>query len=281
MDIVLSKDRKIILLDTSYYVFHRYYATLKWYSFKWKATNETDLDYASIHENMEFVDAFKKHVLADIGKWTKLWKTTRSNLVLCLDCPHNEVWRNDLHDSYKGTRVQNATFNPNIFPIFYNYANELNLQKIGVPCLEADDVVALVSGKLKELNNDVSIVIYTNDNDYLQLRCDNIVIHNMMSPKNDASNLAKRSAGSPEIDLCIKTLMGDVSDNISPVCAKIGAKTSLKVATMSEEEREKWLISKGPECVAAYQLNKTLVSFANIPPHLSSVLFERYNIKLA
>jgi 5'-3' exonuclease len=172
--------------------------------------------------------------------------------------------------------VKNATFNPNIFSIFYTYADTLQLQKVGAHALEADDIVALVLRKIQSTCQEASVVIYTNDNDYLQLRSDGVCIHNLLSPKNDACNLARRSQGTPEIDLCIKALIGDVSDNIPPVCAKIGAKTALKVASMSDAEREAWLTAKG--CLERYTTNTQLVSFQNIPEHLASALFSMYNI---
>jgi len=288
--IQISKASNIILVDASYYVFHRYNATLKWYSYsklpsKGEGNSEVEvkdgedesddlviheknaISYPTIHENAEFVDAFKRHFVKDIAKWKKQWKVaSNSNIVFCSDCPRCEIWRNDLFAHYKGTRVPSITFNANIFTIFYTMIRELNFNILSGPRLEADDIAYLVTKRLLSESFDKNIVIITNDNDYLQM-CDmssNICLHNLLGKNND---LKKRSKGSPQLDLMIKILMGDVSDNIPPVCSKMGPKTAFKVAQMSDEERLAFVASK--KCEEQYAKNETLVSFAKIPEGLA------------
>ena len=74
----------------------------------------------------------------------------------------------------------------------------------------------------------------------------------------------------------IKILMGDVSDNIPPICAKVGPKTAFKIANMSHEDRSAWIKAKGPACVAQYNTNTLLVSFASIPEDLAQAFYTKY-----
>ena len=268
--VILSTVRPILLVDASYYVFHRYHATLKWYSFQNKSS---DNDSAA-SMTPEFVDAFKRHFAADMVKWKKRWRVD-TNVVFCGDCPRSEIWRNEIYPEYKGTRVTNAAFDPAIFPIFYGILEQGKYNIVSAPRLEADDVVYLMIKKLLQLNSAQMFFVLTNDNDYLQLRSmsDNISIHNMHA-KPEKSDLSLRSKGSPELDLCLKIIAGDQSDNIPGIKAKMGPKTALSLAQeislqMDPESKLAVIAKLGPECVARYQMNERLVSFQHIPEELA------------
>ena len=43
IEILCKKNTNFLLIDTSYYVFYRYFATLRWYKFQ--ATTPKELDY--------------------------------------------------------------------------------------------------------------------------------------------------------------------------------------------------------------------------------------------
>ena len=92
IDININKNKSIILVDGSYYVFYRYFATLRWFSFQQKT-----FEINTITENDEFITAFIKHFNNDVHKFCKKWKTDKTNIVICLDCPKNEIWRNDIY----------------------------------------------------------------------------------------------------------------------------------------------------------------------------------------
>ena len=75
MNIVsLNKNNNIILIDCSYYIFHRYFATYRWFSFQ-----KIEVDINDIVENEIFINAFYKHINNDIKKICKFWKTTNIN----------------------------------------------------------------------------------------------------------------------------------------------------------------------------------------------------------
>jgi len=256
--IAVDTDANVVLVDTSYFMLYRYTATLKWYRYK-----NSEINYNTLHNNAEFIDAFKRHILNDINKLKKKWKIPNSNLIFCLDVPRDTIWRHEIYPYYKTNRdrVVNPMFNSNVFAIFHEYLGTLNYTQLKCDHLEADDTIYLSTNELLKLHSHIQIIIITNDNDYLQLRKPNkIEIYNM-----NKVNLETRSCGDPQKDRLLKIIQGDVSDNIPKVCAKIGVKTIEKLVTMSEEELLKWFATKSAECVTNYIRNKKLISFEEIP----------------
>lgn len=271
--IILSPSKSSILIDTSYYVFYRYFSTLRWFKYK-----SPDVDIPSIDKNDEFIKAFYKHINNDLKKLCKRWDSKHSNILLCCDCSRETIWRNDLHDCYKGKRVVNTEFNPNIFEIFFEYIetkmNEWGINIINLDQLEADDIVFLTKQSLvkNEWNN--KIVIITNDNDYLQLLDENTHIHNM---NNKNSDLSKRSCGIPEKDLLIKILIGDKSDNISPIRRGVGIKTAKKLIELSDEDFNKYIDKY--DCRDCFENNKKMIDFNEIPNDLQNKYNDLYTFE--
>jgi 5'-3' exonuclease len=67
-----------------------------------------------------------------------------------------------------------------------------------------------------------------------------------------------------------KILMGDVSDNIPPVCKGCGKKTAQKLAA-DENERTQYIQKNN--CQTEFNRNMTLICMANIP----SALVDEFN----
>jgi 5'-3' exonuclease len=256
MSIALNKLKPVILIDTSYFIFYRYFSTLKWYQY-----NKEDINYETITDDEDFMNAFYKHILADFKKLCKTWKTTMTQVIFCYDCPRESIWRNSFTNGYKNQRVPSTTFNPNIFTKFYGYIEETFHNKIAIDNLEADDVVFLTKKMLQENGFDKEhIVIITNDNDYLQIIDEQTKIFNMSGNGND---ITKRSCGNPKKDLKMKIIMGDKSDNIQPIHKGIGAITANKLASLTDEDLETYLSEKG--CKDIFDNNKLLIDFDMIP----------------
>jgi len=142
-----------------------------------------------------------------------------------------------------------------IFTKFYSYIQD-TYHRICVDNLEADDIVCLT----KKLIGDEDIVIITNDNDYLQLIDERTKIYNMSGKGND---ITTRSCGDPKTDLKLKIILGDKSDNIPPIHKGIGAITAKKLAALSDDDLETYLIEKG--CKEIYDNNRLLIDFEMIP----------------
>lgn len=253
MELTLDNNKNIVLIDTSYYTFYRYFATYRWFTFK-----KIDIDPENIIENEVFIAAFIKHVDADIKKIVKKWNSSIENIIFCMDCSRCDIWRNDLYKEYKGTRVQSNNFNRNIFPILYDYIVKLGIKQINIERLEADDVIYLTQKHLKEKLKNNDIVVITNDNDYLQIVGDKIILINMQFKE-----LKARGVNNPRQDLLIKALYGDKSDNILKIASFISKEKAHTIALMEEEERITYL--KENDCYDKFLFNMNLISFEYIP----------------
>jgi len=275
-----------IFIDGSYYCFHRYYSLLNW----WKnAFPEEPLENPI--ENTVFVEKFKKTFVESLQQISKKLnlikpklrsrnKTTVVNtseepnikMIIGKDCKREHIWRNDFYDKYKATRPNGGTENGFMGGPFFKMAYEENLfQQAGAetilyhPRLEADDCIAIYVKQLLEKYpaNECSIYIITSDNDYLQLIRENVHVYNLAFKNLKDSKIF---TGNPETDLKIKTIMGDVSDNIPSVFPKCGIKTAMKCIEDPDFFKKK--MNNNIAYYEQYLLNDTLVSFNKIPEEL-------------
>jgi len=264
MNSIYLNKHNIILIDCSYYVFHRYFATYRWFSFQ-----NIDVSVDEIINNDVFITAFYKHINNDIKKICKKWNTNKNNIVFCVDCQRTDIWRNDIYNTYKATRVQKNNFNKKIFSIFNDYMKTLDFKHISQDRLEGDDVIYLsqkmIKNQLELLKiNDIDIIIITNDNDFLQLVDKQVLVYNMQFKE-----LVKRGYNNPKIDLLFKAIYGDKSDNISKIGAGITKEKALMLSNMHDIEREKYIKDNGYE--DKFRLNMMLISFENIPKELTEI----------
>ncbi len=264
MNTIYLNKNNIILIDCSYYVFHRYFATYRWFSFQ-----NIDVAVDDIINNEVYITAFYKHINNDIKKICKKWNTNKNNIIFCVDCQRTEIWRNDIYNTYKATRVQKNNFNKKIFSIFNDYIKTLDFKHISQDRLEGDDVIYLSQKMIKKQLeilkiNDINIVIITNDNDFLQLVDKNVHIYNMQFKE-----LLPRGYNDPKIDLLFKAIYGDKSDNISKIGTGITKEKALMLSNMQDIEREKYIKDNGYE--DKFRLNMMLISFENIPNEYTEI----------
>jgi 5'-3' exonuclease len=257
-------DPTFIFVDGSYYNFYRYFALLNW----WKIANPDD-PLEDPFKNETFVEKFRKtHVdnLLQVRKKLKLDKTVNPIMIVGKDCKRENIWRMELFDKYKATRAQEGFMGGPFFKMAYT---EELFQKGGAkailhhPKLEADDCIAISVKHLLNKYPACHIYIITSDRDYLQLSAPNVHLYNL-AYKNIAES--KGSTGNPKLDLEIKIIMGDTSDNIPSAFPKCGPKTAQKCAEDPEAFKKK--ISGNAAYYAQYELNRRLVDFNCIPKEL-------------
>jgi 5'-3' exonuclease len=261
------KQPTFIFVDGSYYNFYRYYALLQW----WKISKPDEI-LDDPYQNIEFVEKFKKtHVenLQQISKKLKLSKDVNPILIVGKDCKREEIWRMKHYSGYKGTRdVGKSDFKGG--PFFKMVYEENLFLKGGVkailkhPHLEADDCIALSVKYILKKYPECEIYIITSDKDYLQLNANNVHLYNLAY-----KDISSKSSctGDPKIDLQIKIIMGDSSDNIPSVFPKCGPKTAKKCIDDPIYFQKK--MSENPEeYQKQYKLNQLLVNFENIPIEL-------------
>jgi 5'-3' exonuclease len=283
-----------IFIDGSYFCFHRYYSLLNW----WKNAFP-DESLENPIENEKFVEKFKKTFIETVqsipkklnllpkkkskkGSKEPIENNNESNIKIIIgkDCKRENIWRNDLYDKYKATRVnskENGFMGGPFFKMVYeeNLFEQAGAQQILYhPRLEADDCIAIYVKELVEKcsPSECSVYIITSDNDYLQLIRENVHIYNLAFKNLKESKIF---TGDPEKDLKIKIIMGDTSDNIPSVFPKCGIKTAIKCVEDTEFFKKK--MDNNPNYYKQYDLNEKLISFDKIPNELlSEILPNKY-----
>jgi 5'-3' exonuclease len=263
----------VILVDTSYTSFYRFFATLRWYSFTDKEgykKHKGDPTY-DWSKNDVFIEKYKKLYLESIirllGK--KVYKN--SKVIFCMDTPKEQVWRTQIKDDYKGEREDLSKKN-DFKPTFKLTYNELipNLIKdnpdkiysIRIPELEADDVIALTVKYIRKKKLDYTVYLISGDEDFKQLGYDNLFFINYK--KKELIKLTEEEAAK---SLLNKIICGDTSDNIKcifPKDRKVISNKQRKLVKESEVELEKFLkINK--EANTNFKMNKKMIDFNFIP----------------
>ena len=262
-----SEPKIFVLVDTSYWIFYRYFAIIQW----WGHSNpETPL--TNPYENEEFVEKFMKTFSESLTGFKKKQKIHKKNptIIAVRDCPRKDIWRNALFSEYKGTREKGEDFlGGPFFKHIYQDNNKL-LYEAGTnailhfPNLEADDIIAITKNHIRQKYADAKIFIIANDHDYLQLLDDNTEIVNF---QNKFLKEAKKVFSEPQKNLFYKIVLGDKSDNIMPIFKKCGPKTCEKYY----ENNELFLEAlKKENAYEKYELNKKLVDFRELPDELVS-----------
>ena len=256
-----------ILIDTSYLVFYRFYALIQW----WKMAN-ADIELGIPEENKDFCDKFEKSIIDSVKTIRKLlklhetkYKKPEVKVIAAYDCPRTKIWRNSLYSQYKGTRDREDKYKYTIGKFFkIVYRKELMKMAgcdyiIEEDDLEADDVIAITKKYLRNKYNELEINIITNDMDYLQLwdeHCHlvNLKGHYLIDKPNSYREAYK--------NLFIKMIIGDKSDNISPVFKRCSVREAEELYDNQD------ILDKKLQDEDAYEkilINKTLIDFDEIP----------------
>lgn len=261
----MDRNKRIMLVDTSYYVFYRFYALLQWYSI---SKQPTQPDVPHIDKDEVFLDKFAHLFVDHFKKLLKKHKVASgSQVVFAKDCMRHSIWRHALYDGYKATRdTSSRNFNGYIFEYTFEHVipklqREMGVHVVHVPEAEADDVIGVMKRNLRAEHPNTPITIITNDHDFLQAADGKTDIVNLKGV-----NLKEKGFGSPELDLKMKILMGDTSDNIPPVFSRC-AKAKLMEYAHSEEALEVAFARK-PGSRTQYELNRVLIDHTYIPDRI-------------
>jgi len=256
----------LILIDGSYFIFHRYHAIKKWFEHQEKSEIPNDYLFT---DSPEFIEKYNKLFVMKIKELNKKLRIKKGEIVYkytALDCPRSDIWRTTLFNEYKSTRDNN---NKDISNIFKNtYKNDL-FTKSGIDkilkhkSLEADDCIAITVKMMQEKYPTIKIWIITSDMDYLQLANENVKLFDLKF--NDLTNKTK-SFNNPEKDLFYKIVMGDKSDNIPSIHPKCGIKTTEKYYNNKELLENK--LNSNPIIKKQFEFNQKLIDFNYIPKDL-------------
>jgi 5'-3' exonuclease len=275
-----SKKKNLILIDTSYTLFHRYFATLKWLSLAHPLIykeNINNKDYNWL-ENTLFIEKYEKLFLEGIIKLMgrKIYKN--SIIIFCMDTPKEQVWRTtDIKVDYKGTRLD-LNKKTNFMPTFkYTYnviiphilKNNNNIYKLRINKLEADDIIGIICKYLE--NTHLNIYILSGDEDFLQLGKSNLFFINFKNKKP-----LELSSNEAIMALHKKLLLGDKSDNITTIFPSRFSH-ELKNKLLESLELFNVFIKLNPLIEEKYIENSKLINFDRIPDKFKKEIINEFN----
>jgi 5'-3' exonuclease len=256
----VNPNENILLLDASYVIFYRYFAVYNWY----KMAEKTVIDVETVLSNKQFMDKYDKLFEETLEKLRKKHQVPYDNVIYAKDCMRDNIWRYKHFTAYKRSRDEKLkTFNGDIFKHCYNtllpkLEEKLGIQSCEHPCAEADDVIAVFTRQIHLQHPNANIIIVTNDNDYLQLVRDNVLLVNLKN-----LDLSSRLTTTPEMYLKMKIIMGDKSDNIPSVFPKCGDKRALVLAQYINLLEEK--LASSDVYRERFALNTLLIDTLQIP----------------
>jgi len=251
--VAVARGQPVVLVDASYYVFYRFFATAKWFAFR-------KSDVVPALTDAAFQAAFVRHIEADVARWKKRYKLPPAsrNVVFCRDCYRAEIWRRDLYPAYKGNREPNAAMDGGAFQALYAWVQAQGYPLVWHARLEADDLAGLMHQRLRQEAGVGPFVFITNDHDYLQAKAADTLIH--QASGQDVYEAGRRK-GTHDVE--VKIAMGDASDNIAAVLAPAQLRA---FAELDADGRAALLQQLGKE--AAFARNRELMLWDCIPAPL-------------
>lgn len=271
--------KNLILVDTSYTSFYRYFATVKWISYSDKKlyAEKTQIKNYDWGENLKFIEKYNKMYLESISKLVGKNVFANSEIIFCMDSPQETLWRNQLDDNYKGSRVDLALKHnfKNVFKNTYQklipslVSNNKNIHSIRIPQLEADDIIGTITKYYEKKYPKINVYVVSNDTDFLQLGRANLFICNYKQKKVISMNKNQAT-----IMLNYKIINGDKSDNIDPIYPRL--KTSVKEELAKNNAKLKQFLISNTEAKLKYKLNKKLIDFNEIPRDMQKIILKNF-----
>lgn len=202
----------IYIVDGSGYIFRAYYAMRRLSTSKGQSTNA--------------VFGFTNMLL-------KVLKEREPQHIAIAFDYGGKNFRHEIYPEYKGTRSPPPEDLPAQIPLIHRLVDSLQLKKLVVPGVEADDVIATVERMAHEAGREV--VIITGDKDLMQLVDDKTSLLDEMRMGRGAETsevrheqVMQKFGVPPHLVADVLALAGDSSDNV-PGIDGIGEKTAAEL----------------------------------------------------
>ncbi len=262
------KYKNVILIDSSYTSFYRFFATKTWYSlaFKEEFKEIKDMKNYDWLKNKDFIEKYEKMYLDSIKKLVSKKVYDDSLIIFARDPPQETIWRNQEACDYKAGR-QDLTEKNNFKPVFkFTYQKLIpkwtkendNMFEIKQDKIEADDIIALSCKFIQKKDSDVSIYIVSGDEDFFQLGDSNVYFAQYKKKK--VFSLSKEEAKNALIK---KIVEGDCSDNIPSIFK--GKRIPKKKELIEDLEKLEEFLNNNDEFKKKFDANKKIIDFNFIP----------------
>ena len=270
----------IILVDTSYTTFHRFFATIRWFSFAHKDLFKEHKDDNTFDWSTEplFIEKYTKMYLESIINLVSKRIFNDSIIIFCKDAPSDTLWRHELTECYKGNRLdlsEKYNFKPTFKYTFDTLIPKLikenkNIYSLLIPRMEADDLIALATKFIKYKKTTKTTYIISGDNDFLQLGHSKLYIADYK--KDHLIHLTKEEAKEA---LRQKIVSGDCSDNIPSIFKDQKINNKVKKLVKEDKSEMKKFLAENKMAYAQYQQNKKIISFKYIPKEFRKQVYKK------
>ena len=269
-----------ILVDTSYTTFHRFFATIRWFSFSNKDIFKEHKDDNTFDWSKEplFIEKYTKMYLESIINLVGKNIFNNSIVIFCQDAPQDTLWRHEFAECYKGNRID-LSEKYNFKPTFkYTYDTLIpklikenkHIHSLLVPKMEADDLIALSVKYIKYKRPNNITYIISGDNDFLQLGHDELYIADYK--KDNLIHLTKEEAREA---LRQKIVSGDCSDNIPSIFINQKINNKIKKLVKENKQEMKNFLADNEMACSQYKKNKKMISFKYIPKHFRKPVYKK------
>jgi len=281
-------NKQLILLDTSYISFYRFFATLRWFTLahkdEYKIIKDNEINNNKQYDwstDTIFMTTYKKMYLESIVKLVKKKNFKDSIIIFCLDASRNTLWRKEIFPLYKEGRedlslkanykhVFNYTYN-NIIPNIINDHN--NVFSLKFDSIEADDIIACITQFLKIKNPTQKIIILSGDDDFIQLGRLNVNFINFKT-----KTLLEISEDYASKRLRAKILLGDKSDGILSIfpSSKKELTNAKRLELINSSEQLLLYLKNNNKVYEKYITNQKLIDFNFIPDKYYDKIIKEY-----
>lgn len=203
-------DKKLILIDGSYYLFRAYH-----------------VPQLQRLENAEGEPTGA--IFGVINMIKKILNEEQPDYFAIVFDAKGKTFRNDLYPEYKANRPPMPEDLVCQIEPLHKIIEAIGIPKLMIEGVEADDVIATLAVQAEAHN--IQTLISTGDKDLAQLVNDNVtLINTMQNTIMDRDGVIAKFGIGPELILDYLTLIGDTSDNV-PGIPKVGPKTAVKWLT--------------------------------------------------
>lgn len=277
-------DKNLLLIDGSFFCFYRYGATCVWFCKHTKKGVEEDCHV----ENEEFMKYYNSQFNSCIENIKKRFKNC--DILWVADTPQTDIWRHEHVEGYKGNR---GVMNPFISAIIKHcYDNLIPKNRlIKIDTAEADDCIGIISkyeankwdivgGSGEDIDIKRKIYIISGDSDLFQLVGENVKVINPINNKMLECSEVCMKIGKEKVILNateyikMKVLVGDKTDNITPIYKGCGTTMALKL--IRDPVLFKKEVLNNADRNAIYERNRTLIDFDYIPRNIGEVILKKY-----
>lgn len=180
-----------------------------------------------------------------------------THLLVVFDSPE-PTWRHQLYPAYKANRSPMPELLQSALTELCQRIEAMGIQHVKMPGFEADDIIASLASKMRQHQQQVTVV--STDKGYLSLLDSGVIIYDYFRRESVSEAAITQKFGLPSHRLIrYWSLVGDSTNNISGVPG-IGPKTALDLLALGDTFND---IMQHPDCPKA-MMNKLAEHKADI-----------------